>query len=91
MRTMRIDSLLSAIRQLTEEKSINFCVTTILELKGSESAYIGNKLAYAELLTNTYMELFPILTKHRKVKTEYYLRIFEAVGAARHCLRNAKE
>lgn len=90
LRTMRIDSLLDGIRQLTEEKSINFCVTTILELKGAETTFVENKVAYAELLTSTYMELLPILTKHRKVKTEYYLRIFEAVGAARHCLNNAK-
>ncbi len=88
LRTMRIDSLLEAIKEVAIRRDVKLCITTILELKANEMACIGNKDEYAELLSRVYPELSPILNRHRKVRTEYYLRIFEAVGAAQQCLKH---
>lgn len=85
IKTYKIDSIVAALKDVAKQRDISFCITFIEELKANENAQISNKELYIEHLSGLFPELTPMLRRHRKVKTEYYFRVFEAIGAALHC------
>ncbi len=87
IRTYKIDSIVAALKEVAKQRDISFCITYIEELKAIEHVQIPNKEIYAEHLSRLYPELTPMLRRHRKVKTVYYHRVFEAVGAALNCYK----
>lgn len=87
MKTYRIDSIIAALKEMADQQNISICITSIEELKAFEPVEISNKESYAEHLSDLYPELTPMLRKHKKSKSEYYFRVFEAVGAAKHCFK----
>lgn len=85
IKTYKIDSIVAALKEIAKQRDISFYITYIGELKANEHVQISNKEVYAEHLSTLYPELTPMFRRHKKVKTEYYLRVFEAIGAALYC------
>ena len=86
MKTLAIDYLLRALSKICAKKNISLWVISIEDLKNHETLDVRNKESYIENLSNRFVELTPLLKRHKKMKSEYYFKVFEAVGTAYHCL-----
>lgn len=85
IKTLAIDYLVRALNKICTKKDISLCIISIEDLKSNESLDVSNKESYMEFLSTRFPELTPLLKRHKKLKTEYYFKVFEAVGTAHYC------
>lgn len=88
MRTIHIDYLLDALKDVSSKTGITINLVSLEELKLEELPKICNREIYAAYLAKKFPELQQILLKHKKLKTGYYIKVFEAVGAAYNYINN---
>ena len=87
IRNLHIDYLVEELKKTISETNVSLIFISLEELKVEQLPKIPNRKTYAEYLASNFPELQPLLHKHNKIKTDYHLKVFEAVGAAYHCLR----
>jgi hypothetical protein len=89
MKTLAIDYLVMSLNKMCTKKDISLCIISIEDLKNNESLNVINKESYIEYVSNRFVELTPLLKRHKKLKSEYYFKVFEAVGTAHYCQNQA--